>query len=517
MQRVTGRNSLTEVILSKLGQEPDSSKGATIDTDNLYTFLTPEQEGYADYERSRKYRKPVNKPVDSAARKRLKHACSEYYRRLEALRSYIAVNREAFRKITKKFDKMSGLGMSTRFMNNQINKSYFGGMENKLDQLINGTELLVAKYFWENNRRRAAAKLRTRGNKSGYHSSFLRSGIYLGMSLIFLYDAVFLVGGHALFPILRVLCTSRNPIHSFCTNLFKQIYLFFCLYAQAWRSPSKCDSDSVKLWGILGALPTFWRFVQCFRRWADSGQWFPHFLNAIKYGLILLTAMSLNLWRTEKNNSVYQTTYIGLAFVSSGFALFWDVVMDWSLMNPYAPYPLLRDELFFKMPWLYYFAIVFNTVMRFTWVLFIFLKSLDRWGPLVSFCIAFGEILRRFVWCILRMENEHKGNVQAMRAYRDPKLPYQFHENDEPAPTPISPAMQEPYAVPMIELSTVIHGDLETGAQEPAMKLSKSTMHRLGRTLTTAHRKDYERKTRIVEDEGDVEDVALANKSSNTV
>ncbi|KAF8247020.1 hypothetical protein K440DRAFT_313971 [Wilcoxina mikolae CBS 423.85] len=190
MQKMAGRNSLTEVILSKLGQEPESSEDATINTDNLHTFLTSEQEGYADYQRSKKYRKPINKPVDNAARKRLKHACSEYYRRLEALRSYIAVNREAFRKITKKFDKMSGLGMSASFMNNRINKSYFGGMENKLDQLINGTEILVAKFFWESDRRRAAANLRTRGNKSGYHSSFLRSGIYLGMSLIFLDDAV---------------------------------------------------------------------------------------------------------------------------------------------------------------------------------------------------------------------------------------------------------------------------------------------------------------------------------------
>jgi len=83
--------------------------------------------------------------------------------------------------------------------------------------------------------------------------------------------------------------------------------------------------------------------------------------------------------------------------------------MDWSLMNPYASHPFLRDELFFKKSWVYYFAIASNTLLRFTWVLFVFLKHLERWSPLVSFCIAFGEVLRRFVWCIFRMENEHKG------------------------------------------------------------------------------------------------------------
>jgi SPX domain protein involved in polyphosphate accumulation len=152
MQKMAGRNSYAEVLLSKLGQEPENSEDAKINEGNLHQFFkTPEEEGYADYERSRKYRKPINKPVDQGARKRLKHACVEYYRRLEFLRSYIAVNREAFRKITKKFDKLSGLGMSCGFMNNHIIKSYFGGMENKLDQLINGTELLVAKYVYQHH------------------------------------------------------------------------------------------------------------------------------------------------------------------------------------------------------------------------------------------------------------------------------------------------------------------------------------------------------------------------------
>jgi hypothetical protein len=104
--------------------------------------------GSSDYQRKTQYRSPINRPGNQEARKELKYACVEYYRRLEFLRSYIHVNREGFRKITKKFDKITGNGMSHKFMNNQISKSYFGGTRNELDQLIDDTELMVAKYIF---------------------------------------------------------------------------------------------------------------------------------------------------------------------------------------------------------------------------------------------------------------------------------------------------------------------------------------------------------------------------------
>lgn len=151
-----------------------------------------------DYER----RHPTNDPGHKLAKSKLKYAYSEYYHRLELLKSFVQLNRNAFRKITKKFDKVSGLRTSGKFMNEHINKSYFGGSDNRLDDLINDTEILFARYvlsltlekekgliflsrfFVRSNRKEAASKLRTRENKSVYHSSLLRSGFYLGSSLV---------------------------------------------------------------------------------------------------------------------------------------------------------------------------------------------------------------------------------------------------------------------------------------------------------------------------------------------
>lgn len=95
-----------------------------------------------DYQR----REPINNPTHRLAKSKLKRAFIEYYRRLELLKSYISVNRDAFCKITKKFDKASGLRTSPGFFNEHISKSYFAGSENKLDDLINETEVLFARY-----------------------------------------------------------------------------------------------------------------------------------------------------------------------------------------------------------------------------------------------------------------------------------------------------------------------------------------------------------------------------------
>jgi SPX domain protein involved in polyphosphate accumulation len=161
MQEKAGRGSYTDMIMgtfrgrdsgvnsshSSLGkQESETSGAAVIGYDNLHElFRTPGEEGRMDYQRSNKYRKPINKPIDKAVRRSLKYACFEYYRRLEALRSYVVVNKEGFRKILKKFDKASGSGFQGRYMNTRVAKSYFGGTENKMDALLNATEILVAK------------------------------------------------------------------------------------------------------------------------------------------------------------------------------------------------------------------------------------------------------------------------------------------------------------------------------------------------------------------------------------
>lgn len=85
-------------------------------------------------------------------------------------------------------------------------------------------------------------------------------------------------------------------------------------------------------------------------------------------------------------------------------------------------------------------------------------------------------------------------SVQAMRAYKDPKLPYKFEKSDDLEEIPVTPAV-EPGKEPLLPAHDV----------EAVQKLPVSTIARLGRTLSNAHRSDYERKSRKSVDE-DIEE-----------
>lgn len=138
-----------------------------------------------DYERRKKLgRNPVNDPPHRMAKRKLKKAYIEYFHGLEMLKSYIQINREAFRKITKKFDKAAGLRTSTKFMTEYVDRSHFGGPNNRLDDLMNDTESLFARFFERGNRKEASARLRSRENKTMHHASMLRSGFALGAAVV---------------------------------------------------------------------------------------------------------------------------------------------------------------------------------------------------------------------------------------------------------------------------------------------------------------------------------------------
>lgn len=173
--------------INGFGRSSNNPKGdAEMDNDTDSTLGTNGKPSVSrDYERRKKpSRNPVNDPPHRVAKRKLKKAYIEYFHGLEMLKSYIHINREAFRKITKKFDKASGIRTSTKFMNEYVDKSYFGGPNNKLEDLMNDTESLFARFFEKNNRKEASARLRSRENKTMHHGSMLRSGFALGVAVV---------------------------------------------------------------------------------------------------------------------------------------------------------------------------------------------------------------------------------------------------------------------------------------------------------------------------------------------
>lgn len=171
-------------------------------------------------------------------------------------------------------------------------------------------------------------------------------------------------------------------------------------------NPAQCNSSHSRLFGFFTTLPGIWRALQCLRRYYDTRNFFPHLVNFGKYACTILYYMSLSIFRLNKTTEL-RAFFIFCATINAVYCSVWDIVMDWSLMDPYAKHPFLRSTLGFKRAWWYYAAMVIDPIIRFNWIFYaIYWQDLQH-SSIVSFFVAFTEVLRRGMWQLFRVENEH--------------------------------------------------------------------------------------------------------------
>lgn len=327
------------------------------------------------------------------------------------------------------------------------------------------------------------------------------------------------------------------------TYTMGNISFFFCLYATNWNGlydggPSPhlndvCGSAKSRLMGFFSTLPTIFRFLQCLRRFMDTGDWFPHLANMLKYTISTIYYALLSAYRIDRirRNRIVFIIFGGL---NSIYSCTWDIFMDWSLLQSGSKNKYLRNNLFYKRPVYYYFAMVADVLLRFLWVFYACFNNQIEQLAVTSFCIAFAEIFRRFIWIFFRLENEHATNTILFRASKDSPLPYPVSSEVEKAikklvkiryfgdemgyfnereptsgadDTTVIPTHKRPYATSNKSLKSFKSKHLrdQEAGDGGSLERRKSIIYNISDKLNKAHIKDFQRKKSLYAHDSDEE------------
>jgi hypothetical protein len=179
----------------------------------------------------------------------------------------------------------------------------------------------------------------------------------------------------------------------------------FCFYLSSDKL--SCSNHMRIIPTLVTFFPLLVRFLQCFRYLYEAQTYYhPQAINAGKYLSSIIVIELSYAYKFLGGQLVY--LWVVAAFFSSCYSFAWDLTRDWGLLRSDSKYRFLRQKLVYKSPKLYYWAIVSNLVLRFTWILSISPNIVNETirPELFTMILGMAEVFRRSQWNVLRMENE---------------------------------------------------------------------------------------------------------------
>ncbi|KAI9647679.1 Xenotropic and polytropic retrovirus receptor 1 [Ciborinia camelliae] len=501
-----------------LGPHPGSNSRALAsmrNSPNLQFKSQPEDLNTTNDNRDYVRRPYENEVSYRTAKRKLKSALQEYYRGMELLKAYALLNRTAFRKINKKYDKAVNAHPPLRFMTEKVSKAWFVNSD-VLEGHIHAVEDLYARYFERGNHKIAVGKLRkTMGKSVDQSGSAFRNGVLIGIGAVFSVQGIIHGTEHLKHP---------DPTIKFQTGYLLQIYggyflalyLFslFCFDCSVWTRNKinykfvfEFDPRHDLDWRQLSEFPAFlillfglflwWRLLLAGLYPVEFRDFF--LVNGGKYAMTIVYYVTLSIYRIDRNN----TNLIVFSFFAALNAVYvsiWDLLMDWSLLQPGANKPFLRDVRGFKTTWWYYAAMIIDPLLRFNWIFYSLYTHDLQHSSSVSFFVALSEISRRGMWTLFRVENEHCSNVARFKAFRDVALPYDLESGESEESRPITPTEPNERS-PVLERRRT-HASGLSQQQTNTSSARRRPQRTFTKVLADAHTQDFQKKRRPTMENG---------------
>ncbi|TDG45029.1 hypothetical protein AWZ03_008530 [Drosophila navojoa] len=210
-----------------------------------------------------------------------------------------------------------------------------------------------------------------------------------------------------------------------CSVDYYELIRFYVRYSMGREDTFDFEPDAMV--SVLRCLPSWFRMAQCIKRYCDSPlRPASYLVNAFAYGSTLLVGIisTVQMETSDKYQSIFANPwtwgYLASTLVSTIYCTAWDLLQDYGLFKIWRGKNIFLRKRLIYPKWFYYYAILADLSIRFFWAFEVYLVYNDLLLPnniktLYSIC----EIKRRFIWNILRLENEHLYNCGNFRATRD--------------------------------------------------------------------------------------------------
>ncbi|KAK9052168.1 hypothetical protein SSX86_028796 [Deinandra increscens subsp. villosa] len=211
------------------------------------------------------------------------------------------------------------------------------------------------------------------------------------------------------------------------------VEFYICYYGMRWyQKEQKCHNlDLYNVFYIIIAVIPYWlRFLQCVRRLFEEKDW-AHLYNGSRYFLTIVAVVVRTVFELKMEKS-WKVLALLSSIAAILFNTYWDIAIDWGLLQRKSTNMLLRNKLAVSHKYVYFVVMAMDVILRLAWLQLVLkfnIRALK--GTAISTLFSSLEIFRRGVWMFFRLENEHLNNVGKYRAFKSVPLPFSYYEEDQ--------------------------------------------------------------------------------------